>query len=418
VASSHLWFSVAPNIGLGRLWGAALVLSAIVGCSSPPKPAADAQSSEANTTPSSLAPESSLPGAAAGVTSKAPALTHTVWGSAEGKDVELYTLTNAHGLVLKVTTYGATITELHVPDRDGRLSDIVLGFESLEGYLKGTPYFGSIAGRVANRIRNAKFTLDGKEYKLAANDPPHHLHGGTKGFDKLVWNAKPGSSSDGPSVELSLVSKDGDEGYPGTVTVKVTYTLTEDDTLRTQMVATTDKTTLVNLAQHSYFNLEGHGAGSVVDHELTLMADQYTPGDPMVPTGALKPVKGTPFDFTQPKPIGKDLQAVGGTPVGFDANWVVNGDPNTLRPVARVRSVKSGRVMTLDADQPGVQFYSGNFLDGSLTGKGARYPQHSGFCLETQKFPNAINVPAWAKQVVLEPGKTYEHTMVHRFSTE
>jgi aldose 1-epimerase len=332
--------------------------------------------------------------------------------------VELYTLTNLNGLMLKVATYGAIVTELHVPDRHGKLADVVLGFEDLDGYVKSSPYFGATVGRVANRIRDAKFELAGKKYPLVANNPPHHLHGGTRGWDKVVWSALERQSPDGPGLELSYVSKDGEEGYPGTVSARVVYTLTNANELRIEMQATTDQTTLVNLAHHSYWNLNGHDAGPITDHELTLFADNYTPGDPAVPTGVVKPVKGTPFDFTEPKLIGQDLPATGGTPLGYDHNWVVNGDPGTLRPVARVRAPKSGRVLTLDADQPGVQFYSGNFLDGSAVGKGATYTRHSGLCLETQKFPNAINVPAWAKQVILEPGQTYRHTMVHRFSTE
>jgi aldose 1-epimerase len=214
------------------------------------------------------------------------------------------------------------------------------------------------------------------------------------------------------------VSKDGEEGYPGTVTARTTYTLTNTNELRVEMHATTDKTTLVNMAHHSYWNLAGFAAGTITDHELTLHAAEYTPGDPMVPTGQLRKVAGTPFDFTTMKPLGKDLDKTGGKPVGYDHNYVVSGDPNALRPVARLKDPKSGRVLTLEADQPGVQLYTGNFLDGSLTGKGAKYVQYAGVCLETQKFPNSINVPAWQSQVVLEPGQTYKHVMIHRFTAE
>jgi len=332
--------------------------------------------------------------------------------------VQLYTLTNKHGLVAKITNYGATLTELQVPDRTGALSDIVLGFENLDGYTKGGPYFGAIVGRVANRIKDAEFTLEGKRYALDANDKPNHLHGGRRGWDKVVWTATAVDTARGPALELTYISKDGEEGYPGTVTAKTVYALTDDDELRVDMQATTDRTTLVNMAHHSYWNLGGYNSGTILDHELTLYADQYTPGAPMVPYGEIKAVSGTPFDFTRSKPVGRDLTQVGGTPVGYDHNFVVNGEPNRLRPVARVKDPKSGRVMTLSADQPGVQFYTGNFLNGSIKGKGTTYGQYAGLCLETQKFPNAINVPAWQDQVILRPGQTYRHIMIHKFSVE
>jgi aldose 1-epimerase len=351
--------------------------------------------------------------------SESAAISKAPYGKVGAENVELYTLKNANGLVMKVATYGAIITELHVPDKAGKSADIVLGFDTLDGYVQGNPYFGATVGRVANRIRNAKFKLEGKEYTLAANNKPHHLHGGDKGWDKVVWAAEASETSDGPQIRLTYVSKDGDEGYPGTVTARATYTLTNKNELRVDMEATTDKATLVNMAHHTYWNLAGHDSGSIADHELTLFADKYTPGDPMVPTGAIKPVKGTPFDFTAPKLIGKDLKAAGGTPIGFDHNFVVNGDPSAMRPTARLRDPKSGRVLTIEANQPGIQFYSGNFLDGTKTGKaGVAYAQYGGLCLETQKFPNAINVPAWRDQVVLQPGQTYTHTMIHRFTNE
>ncbi|MGK4009127.1 aldose epimerase family protein [Sorangium sp. So ce1036] len=339
-------------------------------------------------------------------------------GKIESKDVDIYTLTNANGLVLKVMTYGAIITELHVPDRTGKLADVVVGFEDLDGYLSGNQFFGATVGRVANRIHNAKFKLEGKEYTLTANDEPHHLHGGARGWDKVVWSAEAAETPDGPSIRLTYVSRDGEEGYPGTVTAKTVYTLTNRDELRVEMEAVTDKATLVNMAHHSYWNLGGHGSGTILDHELTLYADSYTPGDPLVPTGVMTPVEGTPFDFTQPKSIGRDLKAVGGDPVGYDHNFIVRGDPAALRPVARLKDPKSGRVMMLEADQPGVQFYTGNFMNGSRRGKGATYVQHAALCLESQKFPNAINVPAWQKQAILEPGQVYKHTMIHRFTAE
>ena len=342
----------------------------------------------------------------------------TPFGKAGDTPVQLYTLTNRHGLVARITNYGAIVTELHVPDRTGKLADIVLGFENLDRYLAGHPYFGAIVGRVANRIGNAAFTLDGKTYPLAANDKPHHLHGGSRGWDKVVWNAALRNSADGPALELTYVSKDGEEGYPGAVTAKTVYTLTNDNELKVEMEATTDKTTLVNMAHHSYWNLGGHNSGTILDHELTIYADQYTPGTPMVPDGKVVPVKGTPFDFTRAKAIGKELKQAGGTPTGYDHNFVVNGAAGQLRPVARLKDPRSGRVLTLSADQPGVQFYTGNFLDGTAKGKNATYVQYAGLCLETQKFPNAINVPAWRDQAILRPGQTYRHRMVHRFSAE
>ena len=332
--------------------------------------------------------------------------------------VQLYTLTNKNGLIAKVSTYGAIVTELQVPDRNGRLADVVLGFENLDGYLAGHPYFGAIVGRVANRIRNAEFALEGARYTLAPNDKPHHLHGGRRGWDKIVWNATPADTAEGPSIELTYTSRDGEEGYPGTVTAKTVYTLTHNNELKVEMEATTDRTTVVNMAHHSYWNLAGHNAGTILDHELTLHADRYTPGTPMVPDGRVLPVAKTPFDFTVAKRIGQDLKAAGGNPTGYDHNFVVNGEPNQLRSVARLKDPASGRVMTLTANQPGVQFYTGNFLNGSHKGKGATYVQYAGLCLETQKFPNAINVPAWQDQVILRRGQAYRHVMVHAFSTE
>jgi aldose 1-epimerase len=350
--------------------------------------------------------------------SKKAAIAKDSFGQVDGENADLYTLTNANGLVMKVTSYGAIITHFHVPDRGGKTDDIVAGYDTLAEYIKSNPYFGAIAGRVANRIRNSAFSLEGKTYELAGNDAPHHLHGGKRGFDKVVWATDAGETEAGPAITLRYVSKDGEEGYPGTVTTTVVYTLTDADELRVDMHAVTDTTTLVNLAQHSYWNLGGVASGTILDAELTLHADKFTPGDPMVPSGAIESVRGTPFDFTSPKPIGRDLQKAGGSPVGYDANWVVNGPARSMRPVAKVKDPKSGRVMTVEADQPGVQFYSGNFLDGSLKGKGVTYQKHAAMCLETQVFPNAINVPAWRDDVILKPGQAYRHTMVHRFTCE
>jgi aldose 1-epimerase len=359
----------------------------------------------------------SAPTRAPGVDPAVPRPTAAPFGKLGDTTVQLFTLTNANGLVARITNYGAIVTELHVPDRAGRLADIVLGFESLDGYVTDNPYFGAIVGRVANRIMNARFELEGRSFTLDANDEPHHLHGGARGWDKVVWNATPLDSREGPALELTYVSRDGEAGYPGTVTARTVYTLTNANELKIEMQATTDATTLVNMAHHTYWNLAGHDSGTILDHELTLYADRYTPGTPMVPDGRMAIVKGTPFDFANAKPIGRDLQLTGGRPIGYDHNFVVNGEPNQLRPVARLADPKSGRVMTVSADQPGVQFYTGNFLNGSLRGKGGTmYAQHAALCLETQKFPNAINVPAWRDQVIVRPGQIYRHRMVHAFS--
>ncbi|HLV64797.1 MAG TPA: aldose epimerase family protein [Polyangiaceae bacterium] len=414
-----------PRLGVFGAPKRALVFSALVAwaCSgktvSEPPPAMPAAAAAEPAVPAPVAPaENQSEPASPMITSPSP-ITRSDFGSIDGKAVDLYTLTNQNGAILKVTTYGAIVTELHVPDRDGNLADVVLGFDTLDGYLKHNVFLGATVGRVANRIRGAKFKLDGKEYTVAANDGPHHLHGGVRGWDKVVWTAEPQPGPDGPALRLTYVSPDGEEGYPGTVTATTIYTLTHGNELRVDMEATTDAPTLVNMAHHSYWNLGGHDSGAITEHELELYADEYTPGDPMVPTGAIKAVKGTPLDFLVKKPIGRDLAAVGGKPAGYDHNFVVKGDPNSLRPVARLSHPKSGRVLQIEANQPGVQLYTGNFLDGSARGKGgAVYAQYGGLCLETQKFPNAINVPAWREQVILRPGQTYRHTMVHRFSVE
>jgi aldose 1-epimerase len=359
-------------------------------------------------------PAAEADAAKAAPAASAKAIEKVKWGEVDGKEVDLYTLINKHGLVAKITNFGAILTELHVPDRKGKLGDVVLGWDSLAEYQKNDPHLGSTVGRVGNRIAGAKFELDGKTYKLAANNGQHHLHGGVKGWDKLVWDATPSETPDGPSLTLKLVSKDGDEGYPGTVKATTTYTLTKDNELRIEMAATTDKPTALNMVHHSYFNLAG--AGDIKDEILELYADKYTPGVP--PDGKIAPVAGTPFDFTKPKALGKDLMKTGDKPPGYDANWIINGEPNALRPVARVKDPKSGRVMTIQANQPGAQLYTSNYMDGTTKGKGRTHSQHAAFCIETQKFPNAINVPAWKDQEVLRPGQTYKHVMVIKFSAE
>ncbi len=366
--------------------------------------------------------EGSTSGAA---TTSNKAITKAPFGTVDGQAVDLYTLTNNNGLSLKVTNYGVIITEFQVPDRDGQFADIVGGYDNVDGYVEKTPYFGTTVGRVANRIKNAKFELEGKTYELATNNGPHNLHGGTKGWDKVIWTAEPGENADDPSVAFTYVSKDGEEGFPGTVTAKVTYTLTSQNELKVDIEATTDKTTIVNPAHHSYWMLQGVGQGGIGDLLLTIHAEKYTPGDKpsdpnvaRVPDGTIEPVEGTPFDFRTPKAIGKDMAAVGGTPVGYDHFWIVDGAPSTLRPVATVKDPKSGRVMTLTADQIGVQFYAGIFLDGTIKGKGVTYNQYDALCLETHAWVNAINVPEWKDAVILKPGETYTQHMVHTFTAE
>jgi len=294
------------------------------------------------------------------------------------------------------------------------LADVVLGFDTLDEYVANRVFMGATVGRVANRIAGAAFTLDGRAYPLAASDPPHHLHGGARGWDKRLWDADAAETPRGPSVTLRRVSPDGEEGYPGTVTATVVYTWTHDGALEVAMRATTDRPTPLAMAHHSYWNLAG--AGTILDHTLQLHAARYTPGDPVVPDGRVLPVAGTALDFTAGKPIGRDLARGGARPIGYDHSFVVEGEPTALREAAQLADPASGRVMTLVANQPGVQLYSGNFLDGSTAGKGFRHVQHAALCLETQAFPNAVNVPAWRDQAVLRPGEEYRHVMLHRFA--
>ena len=330
--------------------------------------------------------------------------------------VSLYTLVNHSGITMKVTNYGGIITSLMVPDKNGKAEDIVLGYDSLSGYLAKTPYFGALIGRYGNRIAKGKFTLDGQEYRLALNDGPNHLHGGVKGFDKVVWDAEEFKTDSAVGIKLHRVSKDGEEGYPGNLDVTVTYTLNDDNTLVFDYSATTDKATPVNLTQHSYFNLAGKG--DIKSHELMINADKYTIVDStLIPTGKLRDVKGTPFDFTTAKPIGKDLEAAGGKPIGFDHNFILNAKSiNDL--AAQVVEPASGRMMEVYTDQPGIQFYTGNFLDGTITGKSGKvYEQYSGFCLETQHFPDSPNQAAFPS-TILKPGEKYHTTTIYRFSAK
>ena len=338
----------------------------------------------------------------------------------DGTPVDLYTLRNAKGVEAKICNYGGLLVSLKVPDRNGHLSDVVLGYDTLADYIKETPYFGALIGRYGNRIAKGKFTLNGQQYTLATNNGPNALHGGIKGFDKVVWDAKPGPGKLGPSLELHYVSKDGEEGYPGTLTVTALYTLTEDNGLRLDYTATTDKDTVLNLTQHSYFNLAGQG--DVLGHVVMVPADRFTPVDEkLIPTGELRPVKGTPFDFTTPTPIGArigqtDEQLKFGN--GYDHNWVFNKRIGNLTLMARVSEPTTGRVLEVLSTEPGLQFYSGNFLDGTLKGKGGRvYNFRNGFCMEPQHYPDSPNHPSFPS-VVLKPGQTYKNTIIYRFSAQ
>lgn len=352
-----------------------------------------------------------------------PSVTRSPFGiTREGDPVDVYTLTNAHGVEVRAMTYGGIILSLKVPDREGRLGDVVLGYRDVAGYLEETPYFGAIIGRYGNRIGGARFQLDGATYELAANNGPNHLHGGVRGFDKVVWRAEPFTTADGVGVRFRRASPDGEEGYPGNLDVEVTYTLNDADELAFEYRATTDKATPVNLTQHSYFNLAGHAGGDVLGHRLRLNAERYTPVDEgLIPTGELAPVEGTPFDFRAPHAIGERIASdheqirFGG---GYDHNFVLNREgaaDGELVLAARVEEPVSGRTLEVLTTEPGIQFYSGNFLDGSITGKeGAVYAHRNGFCLETQHFPDSPNQPAFPS-TILRPGEEYRSRTVLRF---
>jgi aldose 1-epimerase len=338
------------------------------------------------------------------------------WGKTrDGIPVDLYTLTNAHGAKIKVSTYGAILNQVIVPDRDGRLGDVALGFETLAEYQAGSPFFGATVGRVANRVAKGHFELNGQSYQLAINNGPNTLHGGNVGFDKKVWKAEPLMEGDEPAVRFNYVSPDGEENFPGTLNVTVTYTLTNDNAVRIEYHATTDKETIVNLTNHSYWNLSAFRSPTILDERLALFADRYTPADDtLIPTGQIVSVHGTPYDFTSPHVIGQRIEQVN----GYDTNYVVNGSVGELRPCARAEDPTTGRVMEVSTTEPGVQLYTANFLDGTLTGIGGhQYVKHAGFCLEAQDFPDAINHPNFPSPI-LKPGQVYKQTTVYKFSTK
>jgi len=339
----------------------------------------------------------------------------------DGQAVDLYTLTNSNGASVAIMNYGGVVVSLKVPDRSGALGDVVLGFDTFDPYLTPPPYFGALIGRYGNRIGHARFKLDGVEYKLPKNNGDNCLHGGLRGFDKVIWVAKEATNGGVPAIELNYLSKDGEEGFPGNLNATVTYSWTDAKELKIDYAATTDKDTVVNLTNHSYFNLAGEGSGDILAHEVMIDADRFTPVDKgLIPTGELKPVDGTPFDFRKPTAIGARINAddqqikFGG---GYDHNWVLNHAATTTPlPAARVTDPKTGRVMEVLTTQPGLQFYTGNFLDGKIQGKGGKTYVHRGaFCMETQHFPDSPNKPSFPT-TVLKPGQKYQTSTIYRFS--
>jgi aldose 1-epimerase len=346
------------------------------------------------------------------------------FGAVGGHEVHRYTLTNRAGLTARFISYGATLTELQTPDRQGRMGDIVLGFDRLEGYLATDTYFGATCGRYGNRITKGRFALDGKTYQLSLNEPPNHLHGGIKGYDKVVWNGA--VEGDGKTLTFTHRSPDGDEGYPGSLDIRASFQLTDANELLIDMTARTDKPTLANLVHHSYFNLGGHGSGNVLKQELKVHSDFYTPIDSeLMTTGEILSVKGTPYDFTAFKAIGRDIGRIenfGGGRVseaggGYDHNLVLAGVPGQMRLAVEARDPASGRAFDLETTEPGVQFYTGGYLSEAVIGKGnTKYCKYGGFTLETQKYPDSPNFPFFP-QARLDPGQTYHHRMKFRFHT-
>jgi len=358
---------------------------------------------------------------AAQSTSSKPEVEQKIFGARDGRPVILYTIRNAHGIEVSAMNYGGIIQSIRVPDRNGKFADVVLGHDTAGGYMPNPPYFGAIVGRYANRIANGSFTLDGKTYTLPKNDGPNTLHGGTtKSFDKVVWESRP--LKDKNAVEFTYLSRDGEEGFPGNLKVTVTYTLTDSNELQVDYKAESDKATPINVSQHSYFNLKGEGNGDILDHEIMINADKFTPVDKnLIPTGELRPVKGTPFDFTTPAKIGarideNDEQLVLGH--GYDHNFVINRTGPGMALAARVYEPTTGRVLEVTTTQPGVQFYTGNFLDGTITGKSEHvYKRRYGFCLETQHFPDSPNHPNFPT-TILKPGEKFHQETVFKFSTK
>lgn len=337
---------------------------------------------------------------------------------ADGKAVSLITCNNSKSLVLKMTNYGATIVALEAPDRDGKKANLVLGFDSVAGYENHDAFFGCTVGRYANRIAAGKFKLDGKEYQLATNNGPNHLHGGVKNFSRVVWNAEPVELSDAVGIKFSYRSPDGEEGYPGNLDITVVYTLNNNNELMIDYTATTDAPTVLNLTNHAYWNLAGAGSGPILDHELTLAAEKYVAVDKTLLPSGIAEVAGTPLDFRQPRTIGSQLDRLprlGDTPRGYDHCYVLPGSETAPVLAARVREPKSGRIMEVSTTQPGVQFYTGNFLDGDP--KNGSHDQHTAFCLETQHYPDSPNHPEFPT-TVLRPGETFHHVTVHKFLVE
>jgi aldose 1-epimerase len=343
-------------------------------------------------------------------------ITEKPFGTFNGETVTEYTLTNANGMQVGIINYGGTVTKILTKDKDGNFGDVVLGFDSIAGFTqKGNPFFGALIGRYGNRIAKGKFTLDGATYTLAAYNNGQALHGGLKGYDKVMWKAEkqPGDSS----IKLTYLSKDGEEGYPGNLTIEVIYTLTADNGLKIDYAGTTDKATPVNLTNHAYFNLSAGKDSTILDHELMLKADKFTEVDSvLIPTGKLPAVNGTPMDFTVAKKIGKEIDAVKG---GYDHNWVLNKTGNALESIGTLYHAGSGRLMEVYTTEPGIQFYSGNFLDGSLTNTkgGQKYVKHAALCLETQHFPDSPNQPTFPN-TILKPGEKYTHTSLYKFSVK
>ena len=346
-------------------------------------------------------------------TSTGPGIARADWGETDGKKVSLYTLTNKNGVQVKISNYGGIVTSWRVPDKQGNMANILLGFDSLSGYLAKPPYFGALIGRYGNRIANGKFKIDTTTYTLATNNGKNHLHGGNTGFDKVVWDAFITADSV-PELTLHYVSKDGEEGYPGNLTVTVKYCLSDENELSIEYNAATDKPTVINLTQHNYYNLTGDDSQTILDHTLMIDADHYTPVDStLIPTGEIKTVKGTPFDFTHPIKIGTRIDSVKG---GYDHNWVLNKKDNPLRLVATLSEDKSGRQMDVFTTEPGLQFFSGNFLDGTVKdGDGKPFGAHTAMCLETQHFPDSPNEPSFPT-TLLQPGEKYHSVTKYRIT--